>query len=225
MAIHLNSENSHPDQLHDTALWEELYPWLYACVRHLVYAFRISCWHGQEEDIIDDVVQETIRRTIERSQRAEQGELAPIYSLPHMIGAVAKNYICDLRRRDQRVVRLPVDQTIEACSPGQDEENPFETATEEMSNEQVFEWIAHEIVRFPSKQRQAILIDLANRMHFGAEPTPLQTAFLQVGIDLREYQNPFPTDPVERSRHASLLSYAYKRLSQLALEEEDTLVA
>lgn len=93
-----------------------------------------------------------------------------------------------------------------------------------MSNEQVLEWIAHEIVHFPLKQRQAILIDLANRMHFGAEPTPLQTAFLQVGIDLQEYRLSLPTDPIERSRHASLLSYAYKRLGQLVLEE-DTLVA
>ena len=224
MALHLNVGISHPDQLHDAALWEELYSWLRSCVRHLVYAYRVSCWYGQEEDIIDDVVQETIRRTIERSQRTAYGEVAPIYALEHLMVVVAKNYIRDVRRHEQRVVRLPDNQVAEARLPLHDTEDPLEVATVQLGEEHLFHWIAKEIANFPLKQRQALLIDLANRMYFDTEPTPLQGAFLTVGIDLQDYRLPLPIDPVERSRHASLLSYAYKRL-HLAFRAEDTLVS
>jgi hypothetical protein len=62
------------------------------------------------------------------------------------------------------------------------------------------------------KQRIALLIDLANRMDFDVRPTPLQKAFLEVGIRLQDYQQPIPKVPVERSRHASNTSLAYKRI-------------
>ena len=57
-----------------------------------------------------------------------------------------------------------------------------------------------------------MLIDIAKRMQFDVQPTPLQAAFLKVGIQLRDYENQLPQDPTMRSRHASLVSLGYRKL-------------
>src|SRR5260370_1367626 len=75
---------------------------------------------------------------------------------------------------------------------------------------------SHAVVKFPYKQRTALLIDLANRMDFNLEPTPLQKAFLGVGIRLQDYQQPLSEDARGRSRHASNTSHAYKRTREWA---------
>ena len=62
-------------------------------------------------------------------------------------------------------------------------------------------------------------------MHFDEHPTPLQATFLAAGIDLRDYQQSLSDNPEERARHASLLSYAYKRLAHLAFVQQDILAA
>src|SRR5204863_4650309 len=67
-----------------------------------------------------------------------------------------------------------------------------------------------------AKQKQAILIDLANRMSFDEEPTSLQESFLSVGIELRQYRRPLPEDTRERGRYISLCSQAYKRVAHLS---------
>jgi hypothetical protein len=75
--------------------------------------------------------------------------------------------------------------------------------------------LAREIAKFPYKQRNALLIDLANLTCFDEAPLPLQEAFLTVDIQLRDYQQPLPENAVERARHASLLHQAYKRVARL----------
>ena len=72
--------------------------------------------------------------------------------------------------------------------------------------------LARMIVDFPTKQRTALLIDLANHADLSEEDNQLQTAFASVDIDLRDYRRVLPNDPLERSRHAASLSMAYKRL-------------
>jgi hypothetical protein len=57
------------------------------------------------------------------------------------------------------------------------------------------------------------------------QPTALQQAFLDVGIRLQDYQGLLPNDPVAKSRHASLLSLAYKRLAQVICLRRDDLAA
>ena len=63
--------------------------------------------------------------------------------------------------------------------------------------------------------REAMLIDIAMRMDFGSKPTPLQAAFLEVGIQLQDYAGLLPHDPFMRSRHASLVSLGYRKLAML----------
>jgi DNA-directed RNA polymerase specialized sigma24 family protein len=202
--------------------WSKLYASLWPFVRYLVYSFHVPSWQGQEEDLIADIVQDTARRVLERSQKAERGEADPIQSLHNMAMTVASNYCKDLRRSGLKLSRIPSDDygqgayTYAYTKSGDEQVSFSDSATEHVYQESLFVLLAHEIVNFPDKQRNALLIDLANRMSFDSNPTPLQTAFLKEGIDLRQYKQPLPDDPRERAQQTSLLNHAYKRVGHLA---------
>ncbi len=201
--------------------WSDLYTSLRALARYLVYSFNVSSWQGQEEDLIEDIVQETIRRIIERVLRAGCGEASRIHSPKHMIMTIAQNYCKDLRRSDRRLLHMPPqDYALEILIDVDEQANTLDAATESMYQEKLFVLLAHEIANFPDKQRKALLIDLANRMCFDTQPTPLQNAFLEMGIQLQQYQQPLPANTKERSRHISLLSYAYRRIAHLPCIQE-----
>jgi DNA-directed RNA polymerase specialized sigma24 family protein len=202
--------------LNKDSTWKKLYPLLESLAQYFVYSSNIPSWQGQEVDIIDDIVQETVRRIIERSQKADRGEAAPIQSLKSMLFAVAHNYCKDLRRRDRRLLRVqPQDAPFQGYLDRRNQVNLEEAGVENVYQEELFKLVACEVSAFPNKQRQAILIDLANRMHFSKRPTPLQQAFLDADIDLREYKRALRSTPQERSRHAALVNYAYKRVTCL----------
>ena len=199
-------------------VWSELYPQLRSLAKHLVYSFHVPVWRGQEEDFTDDIVQETIRRAIERIQRSERGESAPIYALKPMLFVILSNYCKDLRRHDLRLIHIwPNEGINESLLPNTMLD---EDAANEVYDEMLFSLLAQEIARFPKKQQQALLIDLAKRTHCDEELTPLQEAFLAVGIDLREYQQLLPESEGERYRHSSLLCHAYKRVANLPSVQE-----
>jgi DNA-directed RNA polymerase specialized sigma24 family protein len=202
--------------------WSELYPALRSLACYLVRTSPLPYWHGQEDDLVEDIVQETVRRVIERAQKAERGEAAPIQSLQRMTTTVAYNYCRDLKRRDYRLSHLdttdagtyvPHSYPVERGS----DEYLLDAVADKVDQEQLFDLLAGEIDHFPPKQKQALLTDLANRMAFDEEPTPLQESFLGVGIELRHYCQPLPDDQRERGRHISLCSQAYKRVSSLGL--------
>ncbi len=194
------------------ALWINLYSFLQPFVKRLVYSSGISSWRGQEEDLVEDIVQETIVRILKCVRRSGVDEGIPITSPKGLSIVIARNYYEDLRRRDKHLSRIVDDH----CSPGihvvlQGHFDPLELALNNMFLEWLYVKFSQEVVKFSQKQRIALLIDLANRMDFNVEPTPLQKAFLGVGIHLQDYQQPLPKDPVERSRLASNTSLAYKR--------------
>ena len=212
--------------LNSEANWSDLYASLRALARYLVYSFNVSSWRGQEEDIMEDIVQETARRIIERMRKAERGEAGPIHSLKHMMMVIAQNYCTDLWRSDRRLSYMPLqDYAPEKFVDVDEQANTFDAATENVYQEKLFVLLAHEIANFPDKQRKALLIDLANRMSFDTGLTPLQKAFLEVGIQLQQYQQPLPASSQERIRHASLLSYAYRRVAHLPCVQEYLSVA
>src|SRR5204863_1134354 len=138
----------------------------------------------------------------------------PIHTPKHMMMTIAQNYGKDLRRSDRRLLHMPPqDYASQILVDADEQADTSDAATENVYQEKLFVLLAHEIANFPNKQRKALLIDLANRMCFDTRPTPLQSALLEVGIQLRQYQQPLPANPKERSRHISLLSYAYRRLA------------
>lgn len=204
----------HVGDLSSDTHWATLYTFLHPLVSNWVYTAGIRSWAGQEGDITWDIVQVSISRTFEYTRKL-LNEGTAIYSLNSLSATIAKRYYLDLRRRDGRLVHF----TQDADAVGEQIflehlVDPEETASEKIYQEWVFGWIARHIAKFPPKLRRALLIDIANRMHFGAEPGALQRAFLAVDICLQDYQQPLPVDPVERSRHASLLSLAYRRVKK-----------
>jgi DNA-directed RNA polymerase specialized sigma24 family protein len=212
-----NSGVSYTDTLdvNEDNTWGTVYPRLRPFVRYLVNSFKVPSWYGQEEDIVEDIVQETTRRLIERARKAQNGEAATIRSLQHMMVTIAYNYYRDLKRRDRRLFRVPAYSSLCQVYDRSAESHLLEVVVDKVYQERLFTLIAREVQYFPDKQREALLIDLANRMSFDTHPTPLQAAFLKVGIELRQYQQPLPTDLKERSRHVSLLTHAYKRIARL----------
>jgi hypothetical protein len=78
----------------------------------------------------------------------------------------------------------------------------------------------------PDRQRTALLIDLANRLHFEAQPAQvLQRALLKAGLRLQDYQRPLPSNPKERRGHEALLRLAYRQImkqQERSKEQENT---
>jgi DNA-directed RNA polymerase specialized sigma24 family protein len=195
--------------------WKTFYPQLYAQAKHLVHQSKVADWSGQEEDVAKDIVQESMCRVFEYTQKVERGERKPIQSLMALLTTVALNYYRDLLRRERRLTHVPTDQLLaemESIPP----ESISEVATEDMYHEYLFRSLAHQIASFPTKQRQALLVDLAGRMAFGEKPSILQAAFQDAGILLEEYQHPLPESERERGRHRALVYHAYRRLKDLA---------
>jgi len=121
-----------------------------------------------------------------------------------------------MQRKDQRLTRLSLDGQMfvrQVVMPNRSEVS--EIALDNLFREWLYIKVSQDIVKFPEKQRRALLVDLANMMHFDEEPTLLQQAFLKQKIRLQDYQQSLPMNSVERSRHASLLSVALKRVGKL----------
>lgn len=200
----------------DEINWTEFHPRLHVIVRRFVYKYRIPGWYGQEEEIAEDVTQETVKRFIERQQKSVQGIAEPIDLPEQMMVTIAHNYILDLTRREYRMIHLPIEDILPKLINSVNNCLQIEEiATENVNNEWLFSQLAREISYFPTKQRRAILTDLANRTCFEEQQTPLQAAFLAVGINLQDYALQLSDDPVERTRHIALVSLAYKRISLL----------
>lgn len=189
--------------------WGENYSQLHAQARRLVHQLKVASWLGQEEDVAWDIVQESMRKALEYAQKAERGEKEPVQSLTALLNTVAQNCTRDLRRRERRLSReMPL-------GFADSETNFSEVATENAYHERLFRDLAHEIARFPAKQRQALLADLASRMAFEEKPSTLQAAFRAEGIFLENYRRSRPESERERNRNAALLNHAYKRLRGL----------
>jgi DNA-directed RNA polymerase specialized sigma24 family protein len=203
-------------------IWRNIYPALHSLACYLVRTSPLPYWRGQEEDLADDIAQETVRRVIERAQKAERGEATPIQSLKQMANTIAYNYYRDLKRHDYRLSRL---DTIDANTHGpylypiDVRTDLLDLAADKVDQDHLFDRLADEISHFPDKQKQAILVDLANRMYFDEVPTSLQESFLDVGIELRDYRQPLPENQRERGRYIALCSQAYKRIAHLPLAD------
>jgi DNA-directed RNA polymerase specialized sigma24 family protein len=190
----------------NNTIWSTLYPALRSLACYLVRTSPLPYWHGQEEDLAEDIVQETVRRVIERALKAERGEAAPIQSLKRLATTIAYNYCRDLKRRDYRISHLDTTDAgthtphFYPVDIGYDEYLP-DAVVDKVDQDRLFDQLASAIDRFPPKQRQALLTDPVNRMAFD--------------IELRHYCQPLPDDQRERGHHISLCSQAYKRVAGL----------
>ena len=216
MTAHTNSTEPPQCDLCSDTTWQKLSLLLRPLIKHWVYCSHVSSWKGQELDIVEDILQESLFRIFKYAKKAECGEVPPIEMLEHISIVIAHNCCKDMRRKDQRLTRLSLDEQMfvrQVVMPNRSEVS--EIALDNLFREWLYIKVSQDIVKFPEKQRRALLVDLANMMHFDEEPTLLQQAFLKQKIRLQDYQQSLPMNSVERSRHASLLSVALKRVGKL----------
>jgi hypothetical protein len=194
--------------------WNTLYTILLPLAKGWVYGAHIYSWYGQENDIAWDIVLVTIQRTYEYHLKTVSGN-ARIESFQRFSITTARHYFHDLRRKDSKL--LPLNR--EGCSQIEytihDEIDFSEVILNKDYQEWLFQEIAKKVANFSPKLRRAMLIHVARNMDFDTEPTALQAAFLNVGIQLEEYAGLFPQEPILRSRHSSLVSLGRKHLKML----------
>jgi DNA-directed RNA polymerase specialized sigma24 family protein len=212
------------EQTYCSLFWDELRKWLKPFVLSWIRQYNLPLWLGQELEITEDILQETLLRIIKYIRSSELHNNRPIESLDNFCMTVAHNYVRDLRRRQSKLTRLlSPPEAMERFAPELDD--PVELALLHLMSRDTLITLAHIIADFPLGQRHAILTDLAHYSDFDEESGSLHIIFLEMGINLHEYKFAIPQDPIARSRHASLLSIAYKRLKQTFLAETHLLVA
>jgi DNA-directed RNA polymerase specialized sigma24 family protein len=199
----------------DDSQWAMLYTRLKPLVGSRVYHSHVPHWIGEEEAIVEDIISETVERTLKRVNFRNNVD-EPVHSIWSFSRQTAKHYFIDLVRKQGKEIPLShlCDENNEPPLIPDPEEMEV-TIHETIDHEQLYKLAALEIKGFPKKQRDALLVDHAKHTNFEEDPTSLQLAYLEVGIQLLDYLSQKPMKEDERSRHSSLLYHANKRLSLL----------
>lgn len=199
----------------DEQTWFDLYLWLLPIVEKWVYCADVTTWYGQQRETAEDIVQEAVTRTYRYSQRAERGEVPTIASLKSLTRTIAQNYFRDRRKKDWCLLPPPSYETAwetSRANPSRELLDPSEIAVDQLILNATITDAARLLVKFPPRQRDVLLTDLANITDFNEQPSLLEQTLIEEGIQLRDYCHPLPSEPLARNRHAALLCIAYKRL-------------
>src|SRR6266568_522571 len=96
----------------------------------------------------------------------------PCNSLRHISMAIAYKQYQDWRCQESRFVYTrPHGFSIYGYVVIYEQVDPVERAVDSMFQERYCDLLAGEIAKMPDRQRTALLIDLANRLRFDAQPT------------------------------------------------------
>ncbi|GCE25946.1 hypothetical protein KDA_14300 [Dictyobacter alpinus] len=197
----------------DGQAWYDLYNWLLPLVEIWVRDSRVSSWYGQQREIAEDIAHEAVMRTFRYHQREDRG---PIGSLKALSRVIALNYFRDWRKKDWCLVRPTQDdnehQSFDANISVSDVVDAAQIALDHLMLDSIIVTVAQVVARFPRGQKVALLTDLANMSDLDGEPSLLEQALSDVGLQLSDYKRPRPEDPTIRGRDAALRSIAYKRL-------------
>ena len=209
--IHLSEE-----QMSATAQeWNDLEVALRPYIQKCVYALHTARWLGAEKEIAEDVLSETMLRVIQYTRLHANDTNFRTRSIEALCKTIAKRYLLDLRRKDKHLI-ASLDTTMHFIVEEKSEmaDDPAEYVTKGMDMYSKILLIAQAVKDFPQKQKEAMLIHLANMTDFDDEqPGLLERAMWSVDISLREYRREINT-PVLRSRHTALVCLAYKQLRQ-----------
>jgi len=197
--------------------WYDLYHWLLPLVEIWVRDARVSSWYGQYKEIAEDIAHEAVARTFRYHQRARNGEMPPIGSLKALSRVIARNYFRDWRKKDWCLVHPSYDENDQSsfdCNLSSLEvADAAQIALDHLILDSIIVSVARVVARFPHGQKVALLADLANISDLDEEePTRLEQALSDVGLQLSDYKRPRSDDPTIRGRDAALRSIAYKRL-------------
>ncbi|GHO94482.1 hypothetical protein KSF_045300 [Reticulibacter mediterranei] len=203
---HVTSESL----LHNECFWKDLYDKLRKPVTTFVHRYKVSSWIGQEDDIINDIVQETVVR-LHKKFLTSPDEVFSIQNMEAFSYTVALRYCLDLRRKEKRLTRLPQEgNEVEMYAFNIDDE--LAKTLEAIGIQSILTDAARIIMDIPNKQRRALLTDLARYNDFTDTPSAIELAFAKAGIQLEEYRHLLPHNQLERSRYNALVSLGYRRL-------------
>ncbi|GCE04333.1 RNA polymerase sigma factor [Dictyobacter aurantiacus] len=202
----------------DGQVWYDLYNWLLPLVEMWVRDSRVSSWYGQHREIAEDIAHEAVVRTFRYQQRAARGEMSPIGSLKALSRVIARNYFRDWRKKDWCLVRPTLNendqQALDVTAGPHEIVDASQIALDRLMLDSIIVSVARIVAGFPLGQKVALLTDLANMSDLDGEPSLLEQALRDVGLQLSEYRRPRSEDPIIRGRDAALRSIAYKRLKQ-----------
>lgn len=204
--------------IYDDFYWSELCSLLMSLVTRWVYSANVAAWIGQEYDVAYDITYTAIRKTFEYMLYAQRNEII-VASQQRLAITIAKNFFQDTRRKDFRLLRGEVAcYSLDELLASRVEDDIEDIVLNIIIEESLFQQVAELVAQFPPKLKQAVLTDIARRIDahgdFHCHPTALRQAFVEVGIYLEEYLPIVPDTPVLRSRRASLVSLAYKRIAK-----------
>lgn len=191
--------------------WYQLSNRLYPYIKNCLYIYSTFHTMGGEAELAEDVLQETYLRAL---TFAEKHNAPAIENFEAFCKSCANHYILDLQRKNKRFSgSLDTEAFSNLTNDTPECSDPASFVLEYLSLYHDMLIISEAVNSLPGKTRLAILTDLANIMDFNEEePTPLDRAMQEVGVEMREYNYELPHDKKLRSQHASLLSQGYKRL-------------
>ncbi len=127
----------------------------------------------------------------------------------------AYNLFVDRIRKEKRLLHFSTDNSAyDPYTAKREQSDPEEIALDHLVLEEVIVKAARAIVRFPGKQRAALLTHLASDTDFNARPSLLERTLANEGIQLRAYVRQPSNDSGERSRQGALLWHARQRLKR-----------
>jgi DNA-directed RNA polymerase specialized sigma24 family protein len=213
MAAHFCSPAPGEHEPDGELIWSRLRMWLLPHVVAWTYSSHVVIWYGQQWDIAEEIVQEAIMRTFECVQRAMRNEGPPVICPEAFCYKIAQHLFLDRLRKEQRLMHFVFSNDAgRTCAIKDEQANAAELAVDHLSNVETIINAVRSIVRFPDKQREAMLIAMANAIDLDMSPSFLEQALAEYGTQLSDYVRPRSNDPTERGRHSALLWNARKRL-------------
>lgn len=204
--------------LKSNSTWEMLYRSIGSLVGKWVHSSSIPLWHGQEKEVVDDILQETMTKTFTyvstlspRSQ--ESSSEISWHSLKKICKFIAYECYQHLSRHDSRFIHIRMPKHLYlGYGIIQEKADPPETVIDNTFQEWCCDHLASEIAAIPAgSRRKRLLRYLANHKRFDLHHSHLlQSAFLKRGIQLRDYQQLRPATLITNQKRLSAMTH--KRL-------------
>lgn len=216
------SPSSGPHYVINNTIWEQLYTFLRILVRYWVYSARLSLWHGQEEEITEDIVQEAISDTFSYALKhfceVQEKDSALWKPLQRISATLAYKHYERQQQHDSSFVFV---RAYSICAQGYALFAWWPDPLERTLQERYCDYLAGAILQIPVRPRTALLTYLANRLHLKTQGVSFQRALLKREVNLHNYQRLLPANLQEQNEHKTLFQVACQRLAQ-GTESEGT---
>ncbi len=192
-------------------IWRCLYQSLVPYVWYWIHSSNVPSWQGQEDDIVDDIIQEVVVRIFRYIHAVKHKEDLRGASFERVSLLIARRYCNDLQKQDTPLVHFSLMDSWQHNEIIYDEDmNPQEDASKKISQEYLFHTFAKATMMLPTQVRHIILVDLANRTDVEEYSIALRQAFGSIGVPVENYQRSLP----EYIPSTKLLCLIYERVKE-----------